>query len=67
MTDSTRPAPKASVIVRLAKPEDIDQIAQIHSVINRAYRSGKPTAQPSVLSYTTTRKELNENSPKTMK
>ncbi|GJJ77367.1 hypothetical protein EMPS_09726 [Entomortierella parvispora] len=39
MSESPRPSPKASVIVRLAKPEDIAQITQIHSVINRAYRS----------------------------
>ncbi|KAK3812179.1 MAG: acyl-CoA N-acyltransferase [Benniella sp.] len=35
----TRPDIKTSVYVRLASPEDVDQLALIHSVINRAYRS----------------------------
>ncbi|KAG0208069.1 hypothetical protein BGX28_000889 [Mortierella sp. GBA30] len=39
MSSPSRPEKKASVVVRLAKPEDEAHINEIHSVINRAYRS----------------------------
>ncbi|KAG0370459.1 hypothetical protein BGZ54_006235 [Gamsiella multidivaricata] len=39
MSSQSRPEKKASVLVRLATAEDEAQISQIHSVINRAYRS----------------------------
>ncbi|KAF8936451.1 acyl-CoA N-acyltransferase [Dissophora ornata] len=38
-SSQSRPEKKASVLVRLATADDVEQIAQIHSVINRAYRS----------------------------
>ncbi|CAO3563000.1 unnamed protein product [Mortierella alpina] len=39
MSSPSRPEKKASVIVRLAQREDETHIAEIHRVINRAYRS----------------------------
>ncbi|KAF9951196.1 hypothetical protein BGZ72_007234 [Mortierella alpina] len=39
MSSPSRPEKKASVLVRLAQPEDEAHIAEIHKVINRAYRS----------------------------
>ncbi|KAF9276675.1 hypothetical protein BGZ68_009854 [Mortierella alpina] len=39
MSSPARPEKKASVLVRRAQPEDEAHIAEIHKVINRAYRS----------------------------
>ncbi|KAG0225092.1 hypothetical protein BGX31_007765 [Mortierella sp. GBA43] len=38
-SSETRPEQKASVYVRLTNESDFSQLSQIHSVINRAYRS----------------------------